>query len=284
MLLWNTNYVTARPLASLPRLVCVCSEEQYLPSYHHEGRYRQSETHCIYKYTLFGEGRFRDARGVHRLPAGTGFLGEISDPQTAYFYPEEARDVWCFIYACFDGPAATAMTRDLVQRHGAIYRLPLESEPINRLQACRGKGRTRREITPAVGAALVMDLLLALANAAEGQRQLTPAQNLVQRARDVMESQLADDFNITDLARFLEVSREHLTRVFKEELGVSPYRYLQRQKMLLACQLLKQSELSVKEVSARLGYNTPAHFARTFAQVMHMTPSRFRAVGTVPIA
>jgi len=80
----------------------------------------------------------------------------------------------------------------------------------------------------------------------------------------------------------LGISREHLSRVFKEQTAQTPYQYLQRQKMLEACRLLKETRLTQKEVAFRMGYNVPAHFTRAFTRIMRLTPSRFRAVGIMP--
>jgi AraC-like DNA-binding protein len=90
--------------------------------------------------------------------------------------------------------------------------------------------------------------------------------------------------NVSELADRLRVSREHLTRVFKEQTLRTPWQYILRQKMLHACRLLKTTQLTHKEIAFRLGYDTPAHFTRTFKHVLGMTPGRFRAVGTIPMS
>ena len=82
----------------------------------------------------------------------------------------------------------------------------------------------------------------------------------------------------------VSVSREHLARRFKEETAMTPHEYIVREKMLLACHLLKDTAMSSKEISVRLGYDEPAHFTRTFKRAIQMTPSRFRAEGTLPVA
>ena len=56
--------------------------------------------------------------------------------------------------------------------------------------------------------------------------------------------------------------------------------YILRQKMSLACKLLKETNLSAKEVSARLGYARPGQFTRSFKKLLHVTPSQFRNMRT----
>jgi AraC family transcriptional activator of pobA len=46
-----------------------------------------------------------------------------------------------------------------------------------------------------------------------------------------------------------------------------------------ASYLLKHTELNIKEIATRLGYDSPAHFGRTFRRVKTMTPGAFKAEG-----
>ncbi len=285
MILWHSSYQTLRPLGSFPRLLTVASETIDTPAYRHEGRYRQGERHCIFKVTLEGEGRYRDAAGEHRVPAGTGFLCEIRDAETAYYYPPDGTAPWTFVWVSFTGETAVAQVRELLARYGAIYALPLDGAAVGRILACRRDDGVPCEVTAAEGAAQVSELLLALAAAGEPDRdEPTAAEALVRRARVAAEANVERCLNAGDLARMVGVSREHLSRAFAEVLGVSPYRYLQRERMLLACHLLKEAGCSVKETAARLGYDAPAHFSRAFKRAIGIPPGRFRRVGTVPVA
>ena len=283
MLLWMTRFQTFRPMASLPCLRVIASERQDDRSYRHEGRFRQREMHCLFKYSLEGRGGFRDAAGEHGLPAGTGFLCEIRDPATAYYYPPDATEPWRFVYAAFDGPAATAMVREWLDRYGPIYQLPADAGIVPRLLGCRSGGGEEMRISPAEGAKLVFDLLAALAESKDRTAGEEPGNRLVLLAQEIVRENLDCNLNVSDLAARLNVSREHLTRTFREQTGQTPYRYVLREKMLLACRLLKETSLTNKEIAARLGYDAPAHFTRTFRTVMQMTPSRFRQVGVVPV-
>jgi AraC-like DNA-binding protein len=269
-------------MAALPYLGTLASETQYDASYHNEGRWRQSEQFCLFKYTLRGEGVFRDADGEHRVAAGRGFLCQICDPATAYYYSDDGVDPWTFVYACFGGAGAVEVVHSLVRRFGPIYRLPAGGEIVQRMEGWRGYDGTHPQISPAEGAAFVWGLLAALAASKEELYEDDPANVLTLRAQRVVRENLHQNLNATELAGRLGVSREHLTRVFRMQTGRTPHRFIRRQKMLLACRLLKETTLSNKEISARLGYDAPAHFARTFKSVLRMTPRRFREVGTVP--
>lgn len=271
-------------MASLPRLAGVASETITDPSYRHEGRYRRNEDTCLFKYTLSGEGRFSDAAGEHRVPAGWGFLCEIRDPETAYYYPPDATEPWTFVYMNVAGESAFQTVHELVSRFGPLYELSRNDDVITQMLAC-GKYRTARPaISTAEGARRVTSLLTTLLDSKEPSRQSDPGNRLTALAMEIIRENLHKNTNVSELADRLRISRDHLTRVFKEQTLRTPWQFILRQKMLHACGLLKTTPLAHKEIAARLGYDTPAHFTRTFKHIVGMTPGRFRAVGTVPMS
>lgn len=280
---WQVILQTARPLASLPYASLVACETQSLADYRHEGRFRQSETHCLLKITLAGEGRFHDAGGEHALSAGTAFLCEINDPDTAYYYPPDALADWTFLYVAFDGEPAHQVVREILDRHGPVFPVDPEGELVARLKGWASYDRTEITLSPADSARLVNDTLTDLLATCQGDHIKDPANRLARRCFQVVGENLHRNINVSDLAEQLDVSREHLTRVFREQTSQTPYQYIRRQKMLLAARLLKETDLSQKQIASRLGYGDPAQLSRTFKTVMHMTPSAFRRVGIVPV-
>ena len=281
---WTVHFQTVKPLPTLPRMVCVASETILAPSYAHYGRFRSGETHCLFKYTLKGEGVFSDVQGEHRVKEGMGFLCEICDPECGYYYSTTATEPWTFVWLAFEGGVARQMMRDVISRHGAVLALPRMRDEVERLMAFRKDDGATLSMPPARGARVVTDLLLALAEAQEAPCEEKSEPVLVRRAQQFVTDHIAKNLTVTELAQMLQVSREHLTRTFKEETALTPHDYILRQKLLLACQLLKETSLSNKQIGVKIGYAEPSHFARTFRRVMRMTPSRFRGVGTIPMA
>jgi hypothetical protein len=79
MYYWQVRYQTFRPMATMPRMLSVARERALDATYRNDGRLRQSEQHCVFQYTISGEGRFRDASGTYVVPAGQGFLCAVYD-------------------------------------------------------------------------------------------------------------------------------------------------------------------------------------------------------------
>ncbi len=80
------------------------------------------------------------------------------------------------------------------------------------------------------------------------------------------------------IAEDAHVSEDYLTRVFKKELGLSPWDYLNRYRIWLACSLLKNTGMSVNDVSVATGFLDQAYFCRVFKKIRGFSPSRMRSV------
>jgi AraC-like DNA-binding protein len=282
MYLWRCLFETPKPFSSLPCVLSVCGERRTDPGYHLRGRYRQAETHCIFKYTLSGEGAFLDADGEHRVPAGSGFLCEIYDPATEYYYPPDAVEPWEFVYINFIGETGKRITRELVRRYGPIYSPSMDSPIIKRLAGMRGVAERPSELYPGEGAALVFELLCELEISKNARALPDPGSELVARAKDVMEESLPKGIPIGELALSLEVSREHLSRVFLRETGTNLRDYMARRRLIHACRLLKETSMELKSVGEAIGIDAQQHFARFFKRGAKMTPSQFRRSGMIP--
>ncbi|MFW5828169.1 MAG: helix-turn-helix domain-containing protein [Alkalispirochaeta sp.] len=98
----------------------------------------------------------------------------------------------------------------------------------------------------------------------------------VDRAVQLFERHVADPITVNAVARTLEISQEHLTRLFDRRFGVSPLQYYRRLRMEVAASRLINSTASVKEIAWELGYSNPFHFSRSFKQFAELSPVEYR--------
>jgi AraC family transcriptional regulator len=91
-----------------------------------------------------------------------------------------------------------------------------------------------------------------------------------------IDERLGTDFGITDLAALLSLGPQRFTERFRLTVGMSPWRYVQRQRIHKAQQLLVQQQLPLAEIALRLGYCSQSHFSTAFRRVTGVTPSTYR--------
>jgi AraC family transcriptional regulator, regulatory protein of adaptative response / DNA-3-methyladenine glycosylase II len=87
--------------------------------------------------------------------------------------------------------------------------------------------------------------------------------------------------SITALAGRLGVTDRHLRRIFQAAHGVGPHEYLTTQRLLLAKQLLTDTELPVTQVALASGFDSLRRFNAAFAGHYRLTPTRLRGEGRV---
>lgn len=96
--------------------------------------------------------------------------------------------------------------------------------------------------------------------------------------QEVMNREYASpDFSITALADILHVSSvPYMSLLFKKNFGINFSDYLWNMRLDKAKSLLRNSDLSIDEISVKVGYQTPSSFRRKFKAEMGVTPSQYR--------
>ncbi len=86
---------------------------------------------------------------------------------------------------------------------------------------------------------------------------------------------------LEELSRYCSVTPQHLARLFREELQISPIQYINRLKISYSKELLRTTSLSVKEVADHLGFENASYFSRLFHKLEGIYPTDFRLRLTV---
>ena len=84
--------------------------------------------------------------------------------------------------------------------------------------------------------------------------------------------------SIGELARLARMSASRFLLAFRKEYGTTPYGYLQNLRMNRALALLQESDLSIGEVAARVGYGNSGHFAGLFKRAYGIGPKGYRTL------
>jgi AraC-like DNA-binding protein len=284
MNIWHVRLHTINPVEGFPCISGIGHETWISKSYGNWGRNRRPPAYGIFQYTLEGAGIFEDATGVHRLGRGKGFICESCDVETAYYYPQDSDAPWRFIYCSFMGKANLELVRSLIRKHGGVYSLAPDSGIIREFMELPKykEGHQHLEVTPSENAMLAMKLISSLAASKEENIDRSPGNLLVRKSRKILAEYSDKAISVSELADMLDVSREHLSRVFSEQTGYTPHEYIMRQRMYIACQMLHETNLSIKEIAYKLGYERPVNFTRAFTRFVGTTPKEFRKGGELP--
>ncbi|WP_159723250.1 PocR ligand-binding domain-containing protein [Enterococcus sp. CSURQ0835] len=99
---------------------------------------------------------------------------------------------------------------------------------------------------------------------------------LLQPAIDAILENQSIQYTLNELAEITNLSPAYLSRLIKEEFGDSFSHIYRKLKMHWAIELLEDPNLSIHEISHKLGYPDPSYFIRLFKQTIGMTPLKYR--------
>ena len=96
------------------------------------------------------------------------------------------------------------------------------------------------------------------------------------RAREAIEAHPERDVGLDDLAALTGLSRFHLLRAFRQEVGVTPHAFVTGRRVARAKRLLA-GEDALTTVALDCGFYDQSHFSRTFKAWTGVTPGQYRA-------
>lgn len=99
----------------------------------------------------------------------------------------------------------------------------------------------------------------------------------LRRVCDGIAADPAGDHRVPRLARRAGMSERHLGRLFAEQLGTTPARFVERVRVEAARGLLEADATTVAAVSARTGFGSPETLRRAFVRVLGVGPDDYRA-------
>jgi AraC-like DNA-binding protein len=99
----------------------------------------------------------------------------------------------------------------------------------------------------------------------------------VARVLLILQARFADHaLTLTDVAGESSLSISHATRLLKEQTGFGFRAHVHRRRIEASCRLLRDTALSVKEISAAVGYGSSSQLGRHFRRLMGTTPHSYR--------
>ena len=95
------------------------------------------------------------------------------------------------------------------------------------------------------------------------------------RVAEFVQANLQHDISIKDLASLLNLSSSHFSRTFKATTGISPYQFVQEQRVGRALSLLKGAA-SIAEIAQSVGLSDQSRFTAVFRRAIGHTPAMAR--------
>ena len=96
------------------------------------------------------------------------------------------------------------------------------------------------------------------------------------RAKELMSADLTEELPLRRLAAECGLSVRHFARAFRQSTGVPPHRWLLKQRVAHATELLNSRDLPLADIAVSCGFADQSHFTRVFTALVGVSPSAWR--------
>ena len=236
--------------------------------------------HYLFHYVISGKGTLSVDKVTYskeyEVHGGMGFL--IEPGQINTYYADRA-DPWEYTWIEFDG----MKVKEILETAGLSSESPVytpKSEQAGNtlkdellyLATCHKK--TSYHLIGHLF--LIMDALLSGSAAKRKTQNGKRTQFYTNEAITFISSNYSFPITVEDMANQLNLDRSYFGKIFKETMGQSPQEFLIRYRMSKAAELLKTTDLSVKDISIKVGYPNQLHFSRAFKNIYGLSPRSYR--------
>ncbi len=230
----------------------------------HSHGYDRVELH----YFVGGDGTFINGKNRYSISSGSLFLtttgtthqieASMSDPLTYY----------AILFEC--------------KEHQELFNRLERKNPIHLgtgrrffFEEIRDKSLKMEKELRISAAHQILGLLYSLA--AEGVKPVERKENvIIERALDYMQNHIFEKLTLTEIADYVERDPSYFVRLFKTWMNITPMQYYANLQLEAARALLANTNLSVKEVAARLKYCSEFHFSKQFKRSTGLSPTAYR--------
>lgn len=122
--------------------------------------------------------------------------------------------------------------------------------------------------------ALLMQIISILAQSSNPSKPAIRKDIL--HAMEYMKSHLSEDFSVEQYAASVNLSSSRFSHLFTKTVGISPHQYLTRLRLEWAQTYLRDSTMSIAEISDTVGFSDPLYFSRLFSKTYGLSPKAYR--------
>lgn len=129
---------------------------------------------------------------------------------------------------------------------------------------------------PGIGNLVCAGVHQAMASIAQYFSTLPLNNALITEILSYIDEHIAYDLRIPELALRFNCSQKHITNLFNYYLNQSPAAYIRERRLTKACNLLRETQLSIEHVAEQSGFANRAYFSRVMRQDMNIPPATYR--------
>ncbi|HHW48093.1 MAG TPA: AraC family transcriptional regulator [Clostridiaceae bacterium] len=232
--------------------------------------------HYIIHYILKGKGFYQVGGKTFNLEKDDGFL---ICPNTVIYYEADLDDPWSYAWVGFHGiKAEIYLNRANLSAENPIFRYDKDDF----LTECFKQMISTKNLSKAGEIRLLGLLYVFLSQLIEEFETKhvfdkdNKKESYIKKALEFIAMNYSRKITITEIANYVGLDRSYLYSIFKELLNVSPQEFLVSYRIDMACQLMRNINLSIGDIARSVGYDDQLQFSKVFKKVKGTPPRQFR--------
>lgn len=227
-----------------------------------------------------GKGTYTVGNTSYNLKENDGFLVV---PNRTYMHQADAKEPWSIYWVGFSGKKAKYfLDRAKLDENNLVFHFPESNVLESHFENLYDKIRSP-QCPEAIALAYFYLILGTLTEHRNVVKKKVMHLSHFQKAVTFINMHIYNKLSVADVTDYLSLDPSQVYRLFKNELGMSPKKYLNKVKVEKACELIKKSDLSFGEISNLLGFEYDSHFYKIFKQVTGVRPTEYKKLITKPI-
>ncbi len=226
-------------------------------------------------YITKGGGIFETNTGIYHVKAGSLL---VIFPNIWHRYKPNSHTGWTENYIGFNGTAVeNFMSYKIFSPDKPVIQIGEREEILDTFLRIFSLTEYEKPGFQQIASGLIIELLGYLV-AFEKQKEFSGKriEKIIEEARYKMRTETGQNFDIEKFAEEHNIGYSWFRRMFKNYTGLSPRQYCIQLKIMRAKELLASTNLSVKEISYELGFESIHYFSRMFKQKTGKSPTEFR--------
>ena len=227
---------------------------------------RENLSSYLFFIVLSGAGKLIYDKAEYELEAGSCVFIDCKRP----YSHETSEDLWSLSWVHFNGPTAADIYRKYIERGGlpgfSPSRLDGYLNCFSNLYEIASSSSFTRDMEINAGLSQLLTCLMADSWHPEEAQPGTKKTGMIE-IRKYLDENYSEKITLDDLAERYFINKYYLTRVFKEQFGVSVMDYLLGVRITKAKNLLRFSNMTADEIGQATGIGDQYYFSRVFKKV-----------------
>ena len=275
--MWYYSYPSTDKISGLPIYLISIGKHDLQPSMVKP----EGHPHDQFFFNSKGSGILKIYGKTYPLPAGCGFMIPAGVPHE--YHPDG--DIWDLRWMVPCGEALSPLYRELNLSRGGVFRIK-DTAALDTVQTRMHHALIHDpEHGIYTASSLVYEYILEFYRQT---RLAKPADDILRDKKDIyeMHMEILRDYieyhfmhpiSIRELCELIQVSPQHLCRIFKHCTGRRPVEYILSVRIENAKKLLTNTEYNISDISYWSGFENCNYFCKIFKQTEHITPGEYRS-------